>query len=234
MANPGDPRFQPHQSGASEQPTTAVPTSGPASGSWSAAGPTGPAAPGQQPGQQPVGSHHPGPGPAGPQPFGAPLAGPTGAWQPPPARTSRLDLASVLALVAVVAGSVAYFMGFVSWVTIPTNADRQFEDWASQAENGIGIPGFLSYDIVLNPGRFLIVLGVVALATLLVLAPRYRRALSILAVGAAAGWLGLFAAALAIPPFIQIGTGAILGLVFGFVQTAALFAAAFVQGFGRD
>lgn len=87
--------------------------------------------------------------------------------------------------------------------------------------------------MVLNPGKFLIVLGALAVAALLLLVPAYRRALPIVAVLASGTWLALLSAALVLPPFVTLGAGAIVSLIFGFLQAAALVAAAFFSGVGR-
>ncbi|GAA1481438.1 hypothetical protein GCM10009624_18780 [Gordonia sinesedis] len=132
-----------------------------------------------------------------------------------------------------IAGIVAYFMGFVSWISLSVgpNAEAEAEQWAQRLDQGGGgIPAFLSYEIVLNPGKFLIVLGAIAVASGLLLVPRYRRAAPILAVIAAAAWLALFAAALTLPPFVNLGAGAILSLIFGFLQVAILIAVSVMNG----
>ena len=51
---------------------------------------------------------------------------------------------------------------------------------------------------------------------------------------ATAGWLALFAAALALPPVVNLGAGAIVALIFGFLQVALLLGASFVFGLKRD
>lgn len=159
-----------------------------------------------------------------------------GGWGPRPRGfASRGDLPVMLAIASVVAGIVTYFMGFVSWLTVSAGADEELERWGTDLDEGQGgIPGFLSYEIILNPGKFFIVLGVVAIATTFVLVPRYRKALPFLAVAGVAGWLALFAAALAVPPFLSMGAGAIVGLIFGFLQVALLMAASFMYGLRQN
>lgn len=127
-------------------------------------------------------------------------------------------------------GVVTYFMGTVSWLVIPETVDRQVQNWADQQGDRIGIPAFLSYEMVLNPGWFFLLLGTVAVATGIVLLPRWRNLLPFLAFGATAGWLGLLAGVMVLPTFIEVGVGAILALIAGFVQVALLIAATVVSG----
>lgn len=159
-----------------------------------------------------------------------------GAWGPQGyAPRPRPDLWLILALASVLAGIITYFMGFVSWLSLASGVEDEADEWSTDLANGdIGVPGFFSYEILLNPGKFLIVLGAVAVATTLVLVPRYRKALPFLAVIATAGWLALFAAALALPPVVELGAGAIVALIFGFLQVALLLGASFVFGLKRD
>lgn len=153
----------------------------------------------------------------------------------PYAPRPRPDLSLILALASALLGIVTYFMGFVSWITVASGVEDEADDWANDLANGdTGVPGFFSYEILLNPGKFLILLGAVAVATTLVLVPRYRKALPFLAVIATAGWLALFAAALALPPVVNLGAGAIVALIFGFLQVALLLGASFVFGLKRD
>lgn len=168
------------------------------------------------------------------QPYG-PNA-PYGAWgQPPMAPGPRPDISLLLALASVVAGLVTYFMGFVSWISVASGVEDEADKWSEDLANGDrGVPGFFSYEIVLNPGKFLILLGAVAVATTLVLVPKYRKALPFLAVIATAGWLALFAAALVVPPVVELGAGAIVALIFGFLQVALLLGAAFLFGLKKD
>ncbi|MCR5978477.1 hypothetical protein GDN83_12195 [Gordonia jinghuaiqii] len=161
---------------------------------------------------------------------------PGGGWGPAPrAPGPRPDLSLIFALASAVAGIVTYFMGFLSWITVSAGADEELDQWGTRLDEGEGgIPGFFSYEIVLNPGKFFIVLGVVAVATSFVLVPRYRRALPFLAVIGVAAWLALFAAALVVPPFLDLGAGAIIGLIFGALQVTLLMAAAFLYGLKKD
>ncbi len=174
-------------------------------------------------------------GPPGPQ-----NQYPTGGWGPAPGMGPqrmgpRPDLSVIFALAAAVAGVVTYFMGFVSWVSVSAGAEQELDRWGRDFEEGRGgIPAFFSYEIVLNPGKFFILLGVVGVATTLVLVPRYRKALPFLAVIALAGWLALFASALIMPPFLDLGAGAIAGLIFGFLQVALLMTASFLYGLKKD
>ncbi|WP_168701241.1 DUF5336 domain-containing protein [Gordonia paraffinivorans] len=202
-------------------------------GQWS------PTPPGAPPGGVPGGpAGGPGPqwGPSGPGGY------PTGGWGPtpptppmaPPARP-RPEPAVLAALGAAVAGVVTYFMGFVSWVSVSAAAEEDIDRWGRDFEEGSGgIPGFFSYEVVLNPGKFFILLGAIGVATTFTLVPRYRKALPFLAVAAVAGWLALFAAALVVPPFLDLGAGAIVGLILGFLQVALLLTASFLYGLRKD
>lgn len=188
----------------------------------------------QQPGS------HPMPGP----PPGSYSGPPTGQWGPPPGASAWTpasgtsqrvspQLPVLLLGLSVVAGIVAYFMGFVSWISLSVgpNAEAEAEQWAQRLDQGGGgIPAFLSYEIVLNPGKFLIVLGAIAVASGLMLVPRYRRAIPLVAVLGAAAWLALFAAALTLPPFLDLGAGAILSLIFGFLQVVLLIVVSVLNG----
>lgn len=172
--------------------------------------------------------------PTGPPPTGGlPTGGP--GWPSPPAgaRSATPQLPTLLLGLSVVAGIVAYFMGFVSWISLSVgpNAEAEAEQWAQRLDQGGGgIPAFLSYEIVLNPGKFLIVLGAIAVASGLMLVPRYRRAIPLVAVLGAAAWLALFAAALTLPPFLDLGAGAILSLIFGFLQVVLLIVVSVLNG----
>lgn len=139
----------------------------------------------------------------------------------------------MLLVLASFSGVVAYAMGFVSWASITEADQSELDRWGNSLETGSGVPAFLSYEVVLNPGKFLIVLGALAVAALLLLVPAYRRALPIVAVLASGTWLALLSAALVLPPFVTLGAGAIVSLIFGFLQAAALVAAAFFSGVGR-
>ncbi|WLP91908.1 DUF5336 domain-containing protein [Gordonia sp. NB41Y] len=216
--NPGEPT-----TGQQWQPTTQQP-----SGQW-----------GAQPGAVPQAGPPQGVPPQGLPPQGVPQPGTMGWGAPqPPARQfdARTQLPSLLLIAATVAGVVTYFMGFVSWVGINNVSDRELERWGDgYAAGNNGIPGFLSYEIVLNPGKFLIILGAVAVATGLALVPRFRRGVPFLAVIAAGAWLALFAAALTVTtaPVLNMGAGAIVALIFGFLQVALLIGAAVLDGLAR-
>lgn len=188
-----------------------APTPPPTSGPW-------------PPGPPPSGSSQNAPGRP---PMWPPAPGPSG---PSAGRTTAFDLPQVLIVMSSVAGLITYFMGFVNWVTISGDAEDEADRWSRQLDAGGGLPGFFSYEIVLNPGKFLIALGAIAIAGLLVLVPRYRRALPFLAIGAVAAWLALLAAALAVPPFLALGAGAIIALILGFLQAVLLFAASVIDG----
>ncbi|TYQ10634.1 UNVERIFIED_ORG: hypothetical protein L601_002200000510 [Gordonia westfalica J30] len=165
---------------------------------------------------------------------------PTGGWGPasgmgPQRMGPRPDRSVIFALGAAVAGIVTYCMGFVSWITALPGAQQGLDPWQRDFMEGRdSIPGFFSDDIVLNPGKFFVLLGVVGVATTFMLVPRYRKALPFLAVIALAGWLALFASALIMPPSVELGAGAILGLIFGFVQVALLMTASFLYGLKKD
>lgn len=152
-----------------------------------------------------------------------------------PARGPRADLAVIFALASAVAGVVTYFMGFLGWISVGVGAEEELNRWGTDFEEGQGgIPAYFSYEIVLNPGKFFILLGVVGIAATFVLVPSYRKALPFLAVVGVAAWLALFAAALITPPFLDLGAGAIVGLILGFLQVALLIAAAFLYGLKKD
>ncbi|GAC01623.1 hypothetical protein GONAM_30_00320 [Gordonia namibiensis NBRC 108229] len=165
---------------------------------------------------------------------------PTGGWGPAPGMGPRRagprpDRSVIFALGAAVAGIVTYCMGFVSWITALAGSQQGIDLWERDfVEGRDSIPGFFSDDMVLNPGKFFVLLGVVGVATTFVLVPRYRKALPFLAVIALAGWLALFASALIMPPSVELGAGAILGLIFGLVQVALLMTASFLYGLKKD
>ncbi|QTI68372.1 DUF5336 domain-containing protein [Gordonia polyisoprenivorans] len=205
---------------------------------WAAGYPAQPTAPQGQHG-----------GPAPTQGFGQPGT-PSGQWStsgqqwgsPPAAPRRQFDaraqLPSILLVAAAVTGLITYFMGFVSWVVVDNNvSESQLDNWSQNFENGnSGVPGFASYEIVLNPGKFLIILGAIGVAAAVVLVPRFRKAVPFLAVIAAGAWLALFAAAVTTTsvPVIGVGTGAIVALIFGFLQVAFLLAAAVLGGVNRS
>lgn len=205
-------------------------------GQWSGV-PQGPPTGGFAGNQDQTGVHHPGTGSL-PGPQWGPDARhpyPAGGWGPQPSRGPGADLSVIFALASALAGIVTYFMGFLSWVSVSAGAEEELNRWGADFEEGQGgIPAFFSYEIVLNPGKFFIALGVVGIAATFVLVPRYRRALPFLAVVGVAAWLALFAAALITPPFLDLGAGAIVGLILGFLQVALLVAAAFLYGLKKD
>ncbi|MGC4935643.1 DUF5336 domain-containing protein [Gordonia sp. DT30] len=224
--NPGDPNNPQPGWAAGQPPTEGQPT----------------VVHGQHGGPQPA----PGPNTQGfyPQP-----GTPSGQWStagqqwgppPPPPRQFdvRAQLPAILLVASTVAGLITYFMGFVSWVVPNTGvSESELDNWSQNYESGnSGIPGFASYEIVLNPGKFLILLGAVAIAAALVLVPRFRRAVPFLAVIAAGAWLALFSAAVITTsvPVIGVGAGAIVALIFGFLQVAFLIGAAVLGGLSRN
>lgn len=238
--NPGEPNPQqpwgqpgtqsnPAQPSAQPEPTQQIygATPGAPTGGWQGVAPGG-----GIPGSGPQGPGYPAPptsGWAGPSPVG-----------PLPASRGfdvRAQLPAILLGASTVAGLVTYCMGFVSWVTPDTSVtDRELERWGRGYETGSsGIPGFASYEIVLNPGKFLIVLGAIAVAAALIIVPRFRKAAPVLAVAATASWLALFSAAITISavPVISMGAGAIVALIFGFLQCALLVGAAVLGGLSK-
>lgn len=168
--------------------------------------------------------------------FAAPPSGqfpqPGPYWGPPapPSAIKRLGLPNVCALLAAVAGIITFFMGFVSWVTIDESLEHKAENWADDQGSKLGIPGFFSVNMVLNPGYFFLLLGACAVAAALVVVPAYRRFLPLVAVFTALGYLGLFASAVVLPSFISLGAGAIVALIFGALQLALTLAGAVIAG----
>ena len=224
--NPGPPEPQNHAGAPGpeserwssspqwEATTSAVPTYG-AAPQYGQPQP-GPPAPGQVPG--------PGPGPGFPPMPMQPAA---------PSFFSALPRTSLMALVAAVAGIITFFMGFLGWVTITETIDRKAENWAAELGDSVSIPAYLTPSLVLSPGWFFLLLGSVAVASAGLIAPRLRRFLPYLAFLAVVGWLGLFVCAVGLPPFIPLGTGAYIALIFGFAQAALLVAAAIMDGMGE-
>ncbi|WP_044507691.1 DUF5336 domain-containing protein [Gordonia sp. KTR9] len=207
-------------------------------GQWSGV-PQGPPQTGGFAGNQDQTAHvqHPGTGGLPGQQWGPDqhYPNPGSGWGQQPPRGPGADLSVIFALASAVAGIVTYFMGFLSWISVSAGAEEELNRWGADFEEGQGgIPAFFSYEVVLNPGKFFIVLGVVGIAATFVLVPRYRRALPFLAVVGIAAWLALFAAALITPPFLDLGAGAIVGLILGFLQVALLIAAAFLYGLKKD
>ncbi|GAB18961.1 hypothetical protein GOEFS_071_00050 [Gordonia effusa NBRC 100432] len=136
----------------------------------------------------------------------------------------------MLSAASIFFGVVTYFMGAVSWLVVPDTVDRQLRNWSEEQAEGVGVPAFLSYEMVLNPGWFFLLLGTVAVGAGVTLMPRWRHLLPFLAFGATAGWLGLLAGIMVLPPFVEVGVGAILALIFGFIQVALLVAATVLSG----
>ncbi|QHN28799.1 hypothetical protein GII33_18015 [Gordonia pseudamarae] len=214
-----------------QQPLGQPPAQQPPSRPFAAQYGPGPAQPGFNRGGLPASG---GPRFASPDGPGAPFAGPPpgrpARWRP--LRPGLLNRSTVLVLISAVAGLVTYTMGFVDWVSFGASVTEvELDRWGNDLT---GVPGFFSYEILLNPGKFLILMGAMAVAAALLVVPAYRRALPVLAVLASGGWLALLSAALALPGVVDLGVGAIVALIFGFLQAAALVAAAFVQGFARD
>lgn len=211
--------------GGPEGQTAYIPTAAAAgyqAGGWTGQNPPAPGTP--QPPQQPPFQQQPQGFPAGPMPPG----------YPPQQRIPQLPLQVWLIIASVIPGIIVYFMGLLPWVTIDDTVDLKAQEWAEGLGNSVGLPGYLSPILVLNPGYFLILLGVVAVASVFVALPVYRRFVPLIAIGAVIGWLGLLACALAVPPFIPLGSGAITALVLGAVQMALLVGATVMHGLGRD
>ena len=90
------------------------------------------------------------------------------------------------------AGLVTYTMGFVDWVSFGASVTEvELDRWGNDLT---GVPGFFSYEILLNPGKFLILMGAMAVAAALLVVPAYRRALPVLAVLAAGALMTAIAA----------------------------------------
>lgn len=196
---------------------------------WTGATPT---TPGQW--QEQRGSGQWGTGPQtqhGSVPPGGSYTGGAPGWGPvAPPRTAP-PVGVLLLAFAALTGLICFFMGFLSWIDINTGSEAEADRWADRFDNGAGgIPGFLSYEVVLNPGKFLIVLGALGVSAALLTMPRYRRAVPVVAVVAVAAWLALLSAALTLPPFVHLGAGAILALIFGFLEVALLVAATILHG----
>ena len=238
------PPSQPFAAQLPSQPFAAQPPSRPF-----AAQPPGPPRPGRPPGQPFPGEF----GPAGPgfgqggYPVsdGSQFDAPDGAGRPdlgwlpigrlrrrPRQRVRRRPRlpgrSTILVLISALAGLVTYTMGFVDWVSF--DGSTAGDDLSRWGEGLTALPGFFSYEVLLNPGKFLILMGALAVAAALLVVPAYRRALPVLAVLASGGWLALLSAVLTLPVVVDVGAGAIIALVTGFLQAAALVAAAFIQG----
>ncbi|ALG83843.1 DUF5336 domain-containing protein [Gordonia phthalatica] len=149
---------------------------------------------------------------------------------PRPSFVSRLPRPALMALTASVAGIITFFMGFLGWITITDTIDRKAENWANELGDSVSIPAYLTPSLVLSPGWFFLLLGAVAVASAGLIAPKLRHFLPYLAFLAVVGWLGLFVCALGLPPFISLGAGAYVALIFGFLQAALLVVAAVLDG----
>ena len=217
--------------------------SGPQAPSEGAYGPPGPASQQWSPGEgfqtqsipQP-GAPQPGaPQPGGPQ-QGAPQPGPyppSGFAPMPPARQSvisRLPMPILLALGSAVAGVITFFMGFLGWISVSEDIERQSDKWAADLNGTLDVPAYLSPSLILSPGWFFLTLGTVAVASAGLIAPRWRGFLPYLAFISVFGWLGLLVCAVALPPFVGLGAGAYIGLIVGFGQAALLVVAAVLEG----
>lgn len=173
--------------------------------------------PGQQaPGQPVAGQPYPG----APQPYPGPAAAPSALGQ--------LPLPIKLALGSGIAGLVAFFMGFVAWVTVDESIADKAESWGNANADGFGIPAFLT--MVLTPGYFLLGLGTAGVAVFAFVAAKWRRYLPHVAALVVLCWLGLLASALTLPSFISLGAGAIIALIFGAVQFVLIAAAVVRDG----
>lgn len=151
----------------------------------------------------------------------------------PPARPpllSRLPMPILLALGSAVAGVITFFMGFLGWVSVSEEIERQADKWAADLNGTLEIPAYLSPSLILSPGWFFLLLGTVAVASAALVAPRWRGFLPYLAFMAVFGWLGLLVCAVALPPFLGLGAGAYVGLIVGFGQAALLVVAAVLEG----
>ncbi|WP_161894888.1 DUF5336 domain-containing protein [Gordonia spumicola] len=180
----------------------------------------------QAPGSQPF-PGQPGPYPP-PGPYGQPGFGP-----PPPARPSflaQLPLPYKLTLGSSLAGIITFFMGFVAWLSIDEAIGNDAEDWANDLNGTVDVPAFFSPTLLLSVGWFFILLGAVGIATVALIAPKWRKFLPYLAFLAVAGWLGIFAASVTLPSFVTLGAGAYVSMIFGFIQAALLVAAVLIEG----
>jgi len=167
--------------------------------------------------------------------YGNPLYGAPGVAGPAaPNFFTKLPLSIKLTLGAALLGIVNFFMGFVAWVSIDPQIERDFEEWAEdQAGNdSFGIPAFLT--MVGTPGFFLLGLGVAGVAALGMVAAKWRKYLPHITFLTIVSWLGLLAAGLGLPGFISFGAGAYVALIFGFFQLALLAYATIVEGMKDD
>ena len=189
----------------------------------------------QQPGQP---QQQWGPAPGGQYPQGAPY--PQQGFAPVPAAApsflSRLPLPAKLGALSGIFGVITFFMGFVAWISIDESIERDAERWAEDNFSGssIDIPAFMSPSLITGPAWFFILLGAVGIAAFGLIATKWRKFLPYLAFLAVGGWLGLLAAAFGLPAFIGMGAGAIVALIFGFIQAALLGAATLLDGLAED
>ncbi len=214
--------FEPFAGGAPESPTVNY---DPSQGQqWG----------GQQPPSQPfagqtVAGQYPQPGQyAQPGQYGQPAFGPPAPAQP--SFLSTLPLPYKLTLGSALAGVITFFMGFLAWLTIDDSIERDADKWASDLNGSVDVPAFFSPTLLLSVGWFFILLGAVAVGTVALIAPKWRKFLPYLAFLATAGWLGIFAASMGLPPFIGLGAGAIVALILGFLQAALLVTAVIIEG----
>lgn len=190
-------------------------------------GPQWGAVPPNQPGQTgghpypPYGQSGQYPGP--PTQYGAPVGPPAG-----PNFFTQLPLAFKLALGSAVLGVITFFMGFLSWVTIDDGFERKANRWAEDAGGEYSIPAFLT--MLFTPGYFLLFLGAAGVAAFAFAVPKWRKYLPHVAALVVLSWLGLLACALALPPFISLGAGAIVSLILGAVQLGLIGTAVILDG----
>ncbi|MFT3659922.1 MAG: DUF5336 domain-containing protein [Gordonia sp. (in: high G+C Gram-positive bacteria)] len=210
----------------------------------------------QQSGPRPTGPHPTGPQPTGPQPtgpqppMGGPYpgygqpgpgqqfpAGPTNQYAAPggqasPSFLGTLPLPVKLALGSAVLGLIAFFMGFLAWVTVGSGIERDLDQWAESEGPNVGIPAFLT--MVFTPGWFLLGLGAAGVFSFGFVAVKLRRFLPHVAALAVVCWLGLLACAVALPGFLSLGAGAIVALILGVFQTALIGGAAVLDGMNDE
>lgn len=202
--------------------------SGPQAPSEGAYGPPGPASQQWSPGEGFQTQSIPQPGAPQPGPYP-----PSGFAPMPPARQSvisRLPMPILVALGSAVAGVITFFMGFLGWISVSEDIERQSDKWAADLNGTLDVPAYLSPSLILSPGWFFLILGTVAVASAGLIAPRWRGFLPYLAFISVFGWLGLLVCAVALPPFVGLGAGAYIGLIVGFGQAALLVVAAVLEG----
>ncbi len=175
-----------------------------------------------------------GPGQVAPgQGYGPPPGYPQGFAPMQPAQPSwfsRTPLPVLLTLASAIAGIITFFMGFVGWITISETIEDKAESWVNDLGDSIDIPAYLTPSLVLSPGWFFLLLGVVAVASGALIVPAWRKYLPLLAFLSVVGWLGLFVCAVGLPSFISLGAGAYVALILGFAQMALLGAATVLTG----